>query len=77
MNELYSWLTPVLLAILGAVGMFATKALMQMAKDLNEIKISVKGLATQQEAHEHKLDKHEEKIEELTHKYYTLNGIKK
>lgn len=77
MTEFYTWLTPILLGILGAVGIFATKALMQMASDLSEIKVSVKGLATQQEAHEVKIDKHETRIHELEKLTYSTNGIKK
>ena len=76
MTDIYTFITPILLAIIGTVGMFAAKALFQISKDLNEIKVLISALSTQQKAHEIKLEKHEEKIDELTIKLYA-NGIKK
>lgn len=40
------WALPTLLGILGFIGALAVKALLQMAADLNDIKISLKELQT-------------------------------
>lgn len=56
------WAVLALLAILGFIGGLAVKALMSLAKDVSEIKISIREVAVKHEDLETRVSKLEDKI---------------
>lgn len=56
------WACLTLLGMLGFVGALAVHALMQMGKDLNEIKISLKEVATKHDATEKRVERLENHV---------------
>jgi hypothetical protein len=66
MNEtiytLLLWAMPILLTILGFIGTLAVKALMKLANDVGEIKLSIREVATKHEDLECRVERLEDKI---------------
>lgn len=60
--KLLLWALPILLAVLGFIGALAVNALMNMSKDINEIKISLKEVSTKHENLEERIERLEDKI---------------
>ena len=56
------WAVITLLGILGFIGALAVKALMSLAKDVNEIKVSIKEIATKHEDLEARVERIETKL---------------
>jgi len=56
------WAVLALLGILGFIGGLAVKALMSLASDVNEIKISIREVATKHEDLEDRVSKIENKL---------------
>ena len=66
MNEtiytLLLWALPILLTILGFIGALAVNALMKLANDVGEIKLSIREVATKHEDLESRVERLEDKI---------------
>ena len=62
--DILIYATPILLAVLGFIGALAVNALIKMAKDLTEIKIAVKEVATKHD----EVEKRVERLEEIIYK---------
>jgi Na+-transporting NADH:ubiquinone oxidoreductase subunit NqrD len=62
--DILIYATPILLAVLGFIGALAVNALIKMAKDLTEIKIAVKEVATKHD----EVEKRVERLEEILYK---------
>lgn len=60
--KLLLWALPILLAVLGFIGALAVNALMKLANDVNEIKISIREVSTKHEDLESRLERLEDKI---------------
>jgi predicted nuclease with TOPRIM domain len=60
--KLLLWALPILLAVLGFIGALAVNSLMNMSKDINEIKISLKEVSTKHENLEERIERLEDKI---------------
>lgn len=56
------WAVLALLAILGFIGALAVKALMSLAADVNEIKVSIREVATKHEDLEQRVERIENKL---------------
>lgn len=56
------WAVLALLGILGFIGALAVKALMSLAKDVNEIKVSIREVATKHEDLEQRVERIENKL---------------
>lgn len=56
------WAVLALLGILGFIGALAVKALMSLAKDVNEIKVSIREVAVKHEDLESRVSKLEDKV---------------
>jgi F0F1-type ATP synthase membrane subunit b/b' len=56
------WAVICLLGILGFIGALAVKALMSLAKDVNEIKVSIREVATKHEDLEQRVERIENKL---------------
>ncbi len=58
------WLLTILLGVLAFVGALGVKALMQMSKDLTEIKTEVKVLVSKHDEHDRRIERMEKILEE-------------
>ena len=56
------WALPILLTILGFIGALAVNALMKLANDVNEIKVSIREVATKHEDLENRIERLENKV---------------
>ena len=60
--KLLLWALPILLAVLGFIGALAVNALMKLANDVNEIKVSIKVVSVKHEDLECRLERIEDKV---------------
>lgn len=56
------WALPILLTVLGFIGALAVNALMKLANDVNEIKVSIREVAIKHEDLEGRIERLETKI---------------
>ena len=66
------WGIGILLAVLAFIGVLAVNALMQLSRDVNEIKTSFASLNAQHDGHEKQIDELGERVDRLEKKVFAL-----
>lgn len=61
-NNILIWFIGILLTVLAFIGSIGVHALLKMARDINEIKVTVMQVHTVQESHERRIDNLERMI---------------